>query len=64
MREYDIRGIYGEELNENTAYHIGRAFGTKLKELGKNEIYKRYLLDAGLKELRHDYGRLVYKDVK
>lgn len=37
FREYDIRGIYGEELNENTAYHIGRAFGTKLKELGKNE---------------------------
>ena len=37
FREYDIRGIYGEELSENTAYHIGRAFGTKLKELGKNE---------------------------
>ena len=30
FREYDIRGIYGEELDDNLAYHIGRAFGTKL----------------------------------
>lgn len=37
FREYDIRGIYGEELNEETAYHIGRAYGTKLKEFGKNK---------------------------
>ncbi len=31
FREYDIRGIYGEELSDELAYHIGRAFGTKLK---------------------------------
>lgn len=37
FREYDIRGIYGEEMNEETAYHIGRAYGTKLKEFGKNK---------------------------
>ncbi len=30
FREYDIRGIYGEELSDELAYHIGRAFGTKL----------------------------------
>ena len=30
FREYDIRGIYGKELDEETAYHIGRAYGTKL----------------------------------
>ena len=36
FREYDIRGIYGEEMDEETAYHIGRAYGTKLKEFGKN----------------------------
>ena len=30
FREYDIRGIYGEELDDETAYHIGRAFGTNL----------------------------------
>ena len=33
FREYDIRGIYPSELNEETAYLIGRAFGTKLHEL-------------------------------
>lgn len=30
FREYDIRGIYKEELTDEVAYHIGRAFGTKL----------------------------------
>ena len=30
FREYDIRGIYGDELTDELAYHIGRAFGTKL----------------------------------
>ncbi len=30
FREYDIRGIYGEELSDELAYHIGRAYGTKL----------------------------------
>ena len=30
FREYDIRGIYGKELDDETAYHIGRAFGTNL----------------------------------
>ena len=37
FREYDIRGVYGEEMDEETAYHIGRAYGTKLKEIGKNK---------------------------
>ena len=37
FREYDIRGVYGEEMDEETAYHIGRAYGTKLKEFGKNK---------------------------
>ena len=36
FREYDIRGIYGEELTEETAYYIGLAYGTKLKTLGKD----------------------------
>ena len=34
FREYDIRGVYPEELNFDTAYLIGRAFGTKLREYG------------------------------
>lgn len=28
LREYDIRGIYGKNLFEQDAYHVGRAFGT------------------------------------
>lgn len=42
FREYDIRGIYGEEMNEDTAYHIGRAYGTKLREYGKNKTVVAY----------------------
>ena len=33
FRGYDIRGIYGKDLNEEVAYHIGRAFGSKLRRL-------------------------------
>lgn len=33
FREYDIRGVYGTDLNGEVAYLIGRAFGTKLREL-------------------------------
>ena len=32
FREYDIRGVYGTDLNKDVAYNIGRAFGTKLRE--------------------------------
>lgn len=34
FRMYDIRGIYGKELDEETAYYIGRAFGTIVREMG------------------------------
>ena len=34
FREYDIRGIYNEDLNEEIAYLVGKAFGTKLVSLG------------------------------
>lgn len=34
FREYDIRGIYGSEIFDDTAYLIGRAFGTKLRSHG------------------------------
>ena len=27
LREYDIRGIVGQDLTDNTAYTIGRTFG-------------------------------------
>jgi len=32
FRAYDIRGIYPEEINEKSAYQIGRAFAVYLKE--------------------------------
>ncbi len=32
FREYDIRGVYGEDLSGEVAYNIGRAFGTKLRK--------------------------------
>ncbi|MDD6272224.1 MAG: phosphomannomutase/phosphoglucomutase [bacterium] len=34
FREYDIRGIYNEDLNEEIANLVGKAFGTKLVSLG------------------------------
>ena len=36
FREYDIRGVYKKDIDEEVAYLIGRAFGTKLKRLGKD----------------------------
>ena len=32
FREYDIRGIYLEDFDENSAYTIGKAFGTYIKQ--------------------------------
>ena len=34
FREYDIRGVYGKDINEEVSYLIGKAFATKLIELG------------------------------
>lgn len=31
FKAYDIRGIYGQDLNEELAYQIGKAFATFLK---------------------------------
>ena len=42
FREYDIRGIYGEEMDDETAYLIGRAYGTKLRELNKKSTVVAY----------------------
>lgn len=68
FREYDIRGIYGEEMDDETAYHIGRAFGTKLvrqnipstvvaydNRLSSESLEKNLvqgLIDTGIKVLR------------
>lgn len=42
FRAYDIRGIYGEELDEKIAYYIGLAFGYSIKENGKKEAIIGY----------------------
>lgn len=38
FRMYDIRGIWGEDLTEETAEVIGRAFGTYVKQKGINSV--------------------------
>lgn len=38
FREYDIRGIFPDELNEDTVYHLGRAFGTYFQGKGAHRI--------------------------
>ncbi|MBQ3306624.1 MAG: phosphomannomutase/phosphoglucomutase [Bacilli bacterium] len=35
FRGYDIRGVYPEEIDEETAYTIGLGFGTHIKRMGK-----------------------------
>ena len=35
FREYDIRGEYLTQIDEDTAYTIGLAFGTRIKSLNK-----------------------------
>ena len=68
FREYDIRGIYGKELDDETAYHIGRAFGTNLvrknipstvvaydNRLSSENLEKKLvqgLVDSGIKVIR------------
>ncbi len=37
FRGYDIRGIVPEEIDEDTAYTIGRGFGSYIKSIGKTE---------------------------
>ena len=43
LREYDIRGVVGDNINENTAYTIGRTFGFLVrKKLTSNIIATGY----------------------
>ncbi len=38
FRNYDIRGIFGEDLNEESVFLIGKAIGTYIKRRGGKEI--------------------------
>ena len=37
FREYDLRGIYPTEINEQDAYTIGRSFGTYIKKFNETK---------------------------
>lgn len=37
FREYDIRGVYPKDINEDVAYTVGRAFGSYMKDLGHQD---------------------------
>lgn len=36
FREYDVRGVYPVDINEDVAYTFGKAFGTYIKKFGQN----------------------------
>lgn len=42
FRGYDIRGIYGTDLDEEVAYKIGQGFGSYITELGKTKAIVGY----------------------
>lgn len=42
FREYDIRGIWNEDITEEISYHIGRAIATKVTEFGKDKMLVGY----------------------
>ena len=42
FREYDIRGVYGKDIDPEISYLIGKAFGTKLVSLGKDTTLVGY----------------------
>ncbi|HEX2085217.1 MAG TPA: phosphomannomutase/phosphoglucomutase, partial [Solirubrobacteraceae bacterium] len=38
FKAYDVRGLYGEQIDEDVAYAIGRAFARVLSELGGKPV--------------------------
>lgn len=42
FREYDIRGIFGDDITEESSYLIGRAFASKMTKLGLNKVLLAY----------------------
>ena len=42
FREYDIRGIYNVDIDEEVSYLIGRAFASKMRKLGLNKTLLAY----------------------
>ena len=42
FRGYDIRGVYGKNLNVNVAYTIGRSYGSYIRQLGQEKCVIGY----------------------
>ena len=42
FREYDIRGIWQKDIDEEISYYVGRAFATKLLTFNKNKMIVGY----------------------
>ena len=42
FRAYDIRGIYEEQITDETAYILGKSFGSYVKLRGKTEVLVGY----------------------
>ena len=42
FREYDIRGIYNQDINEEISYLIGRGLGSKMHKLGLTKTVVAY----------------------
>ncbi|KUK49728.1 MAG: Phosphomannomutase [Parcubacteria bacterium 33_209] len=63
FKAYDIRGIYGEQLNEDIAYKIGRAFvvymGSKIVVARDNRLSSNSLFEALARGI-NDQGGDVY----
>ena len=38
FREYDVRAVYGKDLNEDVAYTIGKAFGSYARKHGEGKV--------------------------
>lgn len=68
FRQYDIRGEYKTQIDEDTAYTVGLAFGTKIKSIGKttcvvghdNRLSSDSLTDALLKGITSTGIDVVY----
>ena len=68
FREYDIRGIFGEDITEEVSYLIGRAFASKMTELGLNKTVLAYdnrisspIIEKNLLKGLLDSGITVYR---
>lgn len=42
FRAYDIRGIYNEDITDETAYILGKSFGSYVSLMGKKEVLVGY----------------------